>query len=299
MESSELLAMQRAVQRGWTNDRRWHVGDLAWQRYHQPGREAGWRTRIWRDGAGEAIGWGWLRLPGQLDLHVDPRLPELAGEVLDWFAATAPTAERTVTVLSTEGHLRAALERAGYGVEEDAPHFAHHLQELDADLPVPAPPAGYRIRPVRPDEAAERAAVHRAAWRPARIGTLLVPPEDLGDGESRVTTESYGSVMAAWPYRTDLDQVVEAADGTLAASALGWLDADNRVGLLEPVGTDPRHARLGLGAAVSLACLHAMRAAGATRVVVRPRGDAGYPVPGRLYRALGFRETARTVAYRS
>jgi len=55
--------------------------------------------------------------------------------------------------------------------------------------------------------------------------------------------------------------------------------------------------RRGLGAAVSLACLHAMRAAGATRAVVYPRGDSAYPVARRLYAGLGFRPVARTVTY--
>ena len=66
-----------------------------------------------------------------------------------------------------------------------------------------------------------------------------------------MTAARYRSIMETWPYRHDLDQVVEAPDGTLAASALGWYDEVNRVGLLEPVGTDPRHGRRGLGAAVS------------------------------------------------
>jgi hypothetical protein len=72
---------------------------------------------------------------------------------------------------------------------------------------------------------------------------MFVPPVDLGDAESEMTRESYQVVMCTWPYRHDLDQVVEAPDGRLAAFALGWLDAANRVGELEPVGTDPRCAR--------------------------------------------------------
>ena len=99
------------------------------------------------------------------------------------------------------------------------------------------------------DEAEARAAVHRAAWRPKRIGAMFVPPVDLGEAESSMTTESYRAVMEAWPYRHDLDQVVEAPDGTLAAFALGWLDEVDRAGELEPVGTDPRYAvrRAGIG----------------------------------------------------
>jgi hypothetical protein len=44
--------------------------------------------------------------------------------------------------------------------------------------------------------------------------------------------------------------------------------------------------------------LHALRDAGATAAVVCPRGDDAYPVPGLLYRGLGFRPGARTVTYR-
>src|SRR5262249_29222166 len=107
----------------------------------------------------------------------------------------------------------------------------------------------------------------------------------------------YQMMMNAWPYRRDLDQVVEAPDGTLAAFALGWLDEANRVGELEPVGTDPRYVRQGFGSAASLACLHALRAAGATRAVVYPRGDRAYPIPRQLYFGLGFRPVAQTVTY--
>jgi ribosomal protein S18 acetylase RimI-like enzyme len=124
-----------------------------------------------------------------------------------------------------------------------------------------------------------------------------VPPADLGDDESHVIADSYRMVMSAWPYRHDLDQVLEAPDGTLVAFALGWLDEVNRVGELEPVGTDPHYARQGLGSAVSLACLHALREAGAARAVVYPRGDSAYPVARRLYFGLGFRPIARTLTY--
>ncbi len=72
----------------------------------------------------------------------------------------------------------------------------------------------------------------------------------------------------------------------------------NRVGLVEPVGTDPEYRRRGLARAACRAGLAALRAAGAQFALVCPRGDAGYPVPGRLYRQLGFRPVGRTVTYR-
>ncbi|MBL7253275.1 GNAT family N-acetyltransferase [Paractinoplanes lichenicola] len=264
-------------------DSHWHIGDLAWQ---SPALANG-TAELWRGPDGEVTAWGWVPAPGHLELYAPP---DLVREVLGRFPETT-----TATAMDTDTELLAALLEAGFR-EVDEPFFRHCVRELD-DLPAPRLPEGYAVRAVRPGELAERAAVHRAAWRPKWIGELQVPPVDLGDGESGMTTERYAMIAATRPYRRDLDLVVEAPDGTLAASALGWLDEVNRAALLEPVGTDPRHARRGLGAAVSLACLHAMREAGATRAKVCPRGDAAYPVPRQLYHHIGFRDAGRTVTY--
>ncbi len=294
---ADLRAMQRAVQRTWTPASQWHVGDLAWGRLSTPGLEPRWRTALWHQ-RGEVVAWAWVEIPDSLVMYVDPSHPGLAAEVLAWFDDVAHDSPGSVTAVEDDDAVVAALEGAGYRPLPDAPFFDHCVIDLDDTLATPTVPAGYVVRALRPDEAAARAAVHRAAWRPSRIGSLLVPPVDLGTAESQLTTSGYQAVMDGWPYRLDLDQVVEAPDGTLVAFALGWLDADNRAGELEPVGTDPRHARRGLGAVVSLACLGALRRAGASRAVVYPRGDSAYPVARRLYLQLGFRPVARTVTYR-
>jgi predicted N-acetyltransferase YhbS len=283
----DLIGMQALVQRIWSPASRWHIGDVAWNATSVDGAADAWRTAVWTDG-GETVAWGWAETNGgaHLDLVVDPSWPELAHEVLDWFDALAAggTTTGTCTVLEPEEHLVAALAAHGYTVDSEAPWFSHHHRLL-ADLEPLVPPDGFRLRPVRPGETAARSAVHRAAW------------SDLGP--SRVTAQSYAEVMDTWPYRFELDWVAETEDGELVASALGWLDERAKVGLLEPVGSAPRVRRRGLGRAVSLAVLHALRDAGATAAVVCPRGDAAYPVPGQLYRGLGFRPAARTLTYQA
>jgi predicted N-acetyltransferase YhbS len=288
--NADLMAMQRAVQRSWTPESHWHIGDLAWQRPALPERI----VEMWRDADGEVVAWAWLTPLGRLELHASP---SLVPTVLRWFDQAAGAVEQTVTAMDTDAALIGDLRNCGYR-EADKPYFRHCVRDLDGDLPAPTLPDGYRVRATRPGEMAERAAVHRAAWRPKWLGRLQVPPVDLGEGESGMTAERYRMIADTWPYRRDLDLVVEAPDGTLVASALGWYDDVNRAALLEPVGTDPRHARRGLGAAVSLACLRSMRDAGATVAVVCPRGDAAYPVPRELYRRIGFRDAGRTVTYR-
>jgi hypothetical protein len=282
MTPEDLLRMQHIVQRDWTPGSHWHIGDLAWQSPSLDDR----RFVIWPDRA-----WASAGRDDHLALHAPP---ELIGDVLAWFDAQA-TGPQWCTAMETDTALRSALTTAGYR-PAGGPFFRHCVIELDDDLPAPELPPGYRVRATRPGEEAERAAVHRAAWRPDAVGRLQVPPVEL-TGESGMTTERWRRVTAAWPYRHALDQVVEAPDGTLVASALGWYDEVTRSALLEPVGTDAGHARRGLGAAVSLACLHAMRDAGAGLAVVCPRGDDAYPVPRLLYHRLGFRDAGRTVTY--
>ena len=142
---------------------------------------------------------------------------------------------------------------------------------------------GYSFRAVGGDEAVERAAVHAGSW------------SDLAP--SQVDASSYAQLMAAWPYRGDLDLVAVDASGAMVASALVWLDPATGVGLVEPVGCLPAHRGRGLAGAVTLAALHALRDAGGRLAQVTPRGDDAYPGPQRLYRGLGFEPTTRVLTW--
>jgi predicted N-acetyltransferase YhbS len=184
-------------------------------------------------------------------------------------------------VLETQTTLIDALIERGFSAATKRPFFRYHSMALQA-LEAPVLPAGFRLRHVEFGEAEMRARVHRAGWA------------DFG---STLSTQTYADVMATWPYRPELDWVVEAPDGEPVASALAWLDDVNRSGLLEPVGCAPAYRRQGLARAVNLACLRALRDAGAETGHVNPRGDPGYPVPELLYRGIGFEPGPRTVSY--
>lgn len=103
--------------------------------------------------------------------------------------------------------------------------------------------------------------------------------------------------MHAWPYRAELDWLVEAPDGAAVSFCLVWLDGHNRVGVLEPVGTAPEHRRLGLATAAMLAALHAVRRLGAESARVCARGDDAYPSARAAYQAMGFRRFARNLTF--
>ena len=280
----DLAAMQAMASRLWTPRSRFHPGQLAWSRYFRPVDPArldeGEAISIWEH-AGETVGFGWAETPEWLELQVDPAHPEVAEELLEWFEEASDADQQSALVMDGDV-AEQALAAAGFTREEAGPFFVHHVVDL-ADLPPVAVLDGYALRHVEADEAAPRAAVHAAAW------------SDVGP--SQVDAQAYAQVMAAWPYRHDLDWVVTDAAGELVASALVWLDPATGVGLLEPVGCLPAHRGQGLARAVTLAALHALRSAGGAVAQVTPRGDDAYPGPQRLYRSLGFRPTARTVTW--
>jgi len=284
---ADLRRMQRLVSQLWSPDANWHVGDLAWGRYMHTGREAEWPTALWESESGELLGWGWVRLPGHLSFTCRPEYPEVADAIFDWFLATAPgapgaepTRRELTSEVMVEPVLAAALERAGFQSIEDPDGLVRLVLPL-TDLAPVSPPDGWRVRSVTAADLAERVAIHQAAWQP-----------------SRVTEESYANVMAAWPYRPELDWVAEGPDGRFGANCLIWLDEAAGVGELEPVGTHPELRRLGLARAACLGALHALRNLGARQAVVCSHDHADRPAAISLYRSLGFRDHSRTRTYR-
>lgn len=280
----DVRAMQQLASRLWSPTSRFHPGQLAWSRYHRPvdpsALDEGEAIAVWTDGD-EVLGFGWAEAPDWLELQVDPSRPDVAADVVDWFEEASDAETQSALVMEGDVAER-ALAAAGFAPQPDEPYFTHHTVDL-ADLrPAPTVP-GYRFRHVEPHEARSRAAVHAASWSEF--------------GPSKVDEQAYEQLMAAWPYRPDLDWVAVDADGTMVASALVWLDPASGVGLVEPVGCVPEHRGRGLAGAVTSAALRRLAEVGGSVAQVSPRGDDGYPGPQRLYRSLGFRPRARTVTW--
>ena len=252
-----------------------HIGDLTWMRFQHAGREQEWRFRIWEED-GEPVAWAWLRRPASLGHEIHPRHRggALHHELLDWFEAGADEDELRVSSLTTDRERLAFLRARGYEIEPTARAFAYHLREL-GEMSDPVLPDGYRLRTVEPADLEARVALHQVVWAP-----------------SRVTVESFTKLQTVWPYRANLDCVVEAPDGSLVAYSLAWLDDANGVGELEPVGTHPDYRRRGLASAVCRFALHRLQEEGATRAVV-------YSIAGTeataLYESIGLRQHTRSV----
>ena len=284
--AGDLRAMQQMCSRLWAPTSRFHPGQLAWNRYDRPVAadrvDEGEAISLWRNGS-DVVGFGWAEAPDWLELQVDPAHPEVADEIVEWFEEWSDAESQSALVMKGDV-AESALAAAGFEPHPDAWHFTHHLLDLRA-LPAVPVVEGYAFRPVSgADEAGARAACHAASW------------SDVGP--SAVTGQSYAALMAAWPYRPDLDWVAVDARGDLVASCLVWLDPATGVGLVEPVGCVPEHRGRGLAGAVTLASLARLREVGGAVAQVSPRGDDDYPGPRRLYESLGFRPAARTVTWR-
>lgn len=247
-----------------------HVGDVAWWMYQRPNRLAEARVQLWlEDGACVAFAWNWLS-KGDLDCVVHPDRPEFLDDVLAW--ADAPT----VFTQESDAEKIARLEAHGYERVEGG-ISNHMVRSLDDAIPEPQLPDGYRLRTVGPGDLERRVEVHRAAFAP-----------------SRVVPESYARLQQEWPYRADLDHVVEAPDGSFASFCIAWLDEENRAGLLEPVGTHPDHRRRGLASAVCRAAIKSLQARGAQVAVIGSED----PSPAEaVYEKVGFRSVTRHVPY--
>jgi ribosomal protein S18 acetylase RimI-like enzyme len=255
-----------------------HVGDLPWRMYQHLDKRKEVRVRLWLDGRRRARAWAWLWPKGELDFQLHPGSPELLAEVLEWFESAAKQGVGKAWALEAHEDTVAALEAASYEVEEGS-WGEHMVAPLVPEPRAPEVPDGFELHTVRGDEDVERRVeVHRAAFAP-----------------SRVVPESYRRVMRAWPYRPELDQVAVAPDGTFAAFCLCWLDEDNRVGNLEPVGTHPDYRRLGLARAVCLAGLRSLHSAGADTALVHSVGGSDAT---RLYESVGFVSRSRLLPFR-
>ena len=151
--------------------------------------------------------------------------------MIGWYDGVAAGLERTVLPSDAEEF---ALRRwAAHGYQTDPAALGDtgdwtQLNQRDlTDVEQPALPDGFRFR------TADEAGRGRGPGPSGRLGA------------STYTAEAYEGVRQTAAYRGDLHILVEAADGTMAASTIMWLDQANKTAEFEPVGTHPAYRRRG------------------------------------------------------
>jgi ribosomal protein S18 acetylase RimI-like enzyme len=264
-----------------------HSGDLDWQLFHMTENAPSDLVGLWERDAETLVGFV-IVYPGfggfDIQVHPDWRDAAREREMRAWaearIAEIAAGAGREAPGFFTLVDARDAtrigvLEERGY---RRGGAWYRLARRLDAALPMPELPDGFRIRGL----AGEDDVVARAAVLAAAFG-------------AEPDAERYHRLMLAPGYDPDLELVAVAPDGRFAAFALGWHDAASGIGQFEPVGTAPEFRGLGLGAALLREGCRRLHARGATRAIIIVDGEEAPAMA--LYTSVGFEPVATLHTY--
>ncbi|MFF2270201.1 GNAT family N-acetyltransferase [Cellulosimicrobium cellulans] len=267
------------VLRAWQDDAaplQLHPGDVGWfWRFGAPATAAALRT--WRRD-GRVVAVGLLDGPDLLRFAIAPDLlhdEELAHRLAD--DATRP--ERGVL-----GEGGASVEApVGARVDEHLAAAGWRVDErwalLRRDLAAPVETSGVRVREVGPPEAAAWAETLRSSF----AGTRAAPERwhalasGLPYADARCLVVHDGPPGDGPPVGGPSDgEAADAGPGTAVAVIGVWSAGPGRPGLIEPMGVHADHRGRGLGRAVTLAGLAALRELGSSSALVAtPASNVG------------------------
>ena len=249
---------------------------------------------LWEDEAGQLVGWAVLQAPfWKMDFTCHPgREGTLFPELLAWALDRAGAIQNTpfglpswfVSIFADASEQIRMLEEAGFTCQshlgEDS--WSEVLMRRPGSEPVelfPLPP-GFSVRPLAGEEEAPAYVdLHRAVF-----------------GTKNMTVEWRQGMLHHPHYCRDLDLVVTAPGGRLAAFCIGWWDEQLRVGHIEPLGRHVDYWLQVLGRVVLTENLRRLEAKGARDVYVQT--DKQRNAAMRLYEAYGFKVVREVLVYR-
>jgi mycothiol synthase len=243
-------------------------------------------TQLWFDETGQLVGWAIMQTPfWTIDYQFAPQLvAELHPKILAWADTRAkaiidePSGHDLWFAMAFTRQIARIkdLEALGFKSQTHAEYprakaLLRHTQPLASEMkPLPE---GFTIRPLAGRaEAPAYVELHRAAFdtknmtKPWRARTLQHPL-----------------------YRPDLDLVVTASNGRLAAFCIAWLDHDAKgtpIGRIEPLGVHPDFRKLGLGRAALVEAMRRLQTLGVNTIYVESDKTEGSTF--NFYQSLGF-----------
>lgn len=249
-------------------------------------------TVVWRSAEGDVAGFAVVSPYLNLHHHFQPGALTTAieDELMDWAVARVRAVAQDQQEMVLGAHAcdedtakTTFLTRHGFVPSADVVLTMHH--PLDDSIPEPALPAGWTLRPLRgASEIAAYVVAHQAAY-----------------GTQKMTAELRSSILDNPRYRPDLDLVAISPDGTLVAFCVCSIDdllnqqTGRKEGEIGIVGTRPEFRGQGLGRAMVLAGLRALKAQGMDTATLSV-GNWNTAALG-LYQALGFRTVAQQRSY--
>ncbi len=166
------------------------------------------------------------------------------------------------------------LKNRGYTrIKHDSPWLI--MTKIDPqDVEIPSLPEGYKL--IGLDEENDLAKIDRVLWR--GFNHEGEPDGDLSGRER---------MQSAPNYNLYLNVVIQhISSGNYVSYSGSWYDPVNKIGLIEPVATDPDFRKKGLGKIAVLECVKRLGELGAHTVYV----ESGIP----FYQKIGFKPVYKT-----
>jgi mycothiol synthase len=251
-------------------------------------------VRLWFAENEELVAWAVLQTPFRtIDCGFNPDYEaDLYPQILNWADERARTAVGTPSgrpawfsmVFPGQVDRIHNLEKAGFLCQADAGEhsWSKVLLRRSGSTPVKGypPPAGFIVRPLAGEnEAQAYVDLHRSVFE-----------------SKNMTVEWRKRILKHPAYKPDLDLVVEAPDGRLAAFCVCWFAESLLAGQVEPMGclADFRHS--GLGRAVLSQGLHRLQSLGAQSIFIGTDNYRGAAL--RLYESFDFKLFREVLVYR-
>ncbi len=271
-----------------------HVVDL-------PYRLSSWsfdypeNIRLWTDENNQLLAWAVLQVPfWKIEYAIHPECQQLHPQILRWadeqarkiIASPSGHSAWFVAVFTHQTDRIRDLEELGFASQANVGENSWSEVLMEHSLQIPQAlklPEGFHIRPLNGiHEVDAYVNLHQAVF------------------ESKNMTTAWRQRTLQRPeYVPDIDLVVVAPDGRLAAFCIGWLAKDNNgkiSGQIEPLGVHADFRKLGLGQAILAENLKRLSAKGATQIYVQT--DNFRNAAFKLYETAGFQVTHEILIYR-
>jgi mycothiol synthase len=241
---------------------------------------------LWLNEKQELVGWAVLQTPfWTIDYACHPAAADLLPEILDWADERARQVTGTlyerpawfVNVFKGQNERIQALEAAGFAcqadVGEDSWSKVLLCRSLETPVKVYNPPTGFTVRPLAgEDEAQAYVDLHQTVFE-----------------SKNMTLEWRQRTLQHPDYTPELDIVVEAPDGRLAAFCICWLNRASEsavIGHVEPLGCHPDFRRYALGRVALSHGLQRLQSLGAQQIYTET--DSYRNTAYRLYEFFDF-----------
>jgi len=216
--------------------------------------------------------------PTDYFIQIDPTYSPLEREILKWVEKHClekkkdASKKEMLKIHTIEGNPARELLLSEFGYQKGETSSYLRLRPINLPIPEIDDPENYEIRSIKGrSDYAQLASVIRLVF---------------GHGEW-FNAETYAGITRCSFYKRDLDLVAVASDGTFASFCTFRMDPVSKITNLEPVGTHPKHRKLGLAKALIFMGLKRAIRYDPTLLYV---GAANTPAANRLYDSAGYTE---------